>query len=120
MNNYANLVAAVRGIELTTYQKSLAKDELSYLLTENKMLTEALAEADKKNKELSKLLNLCEGTCETHEEIGQEQHEKIKELLFALRDLADYYLFEKELDTDELVDMTNKVEIILEKNKHFE
>jgi hypothetical protein len=85
-----------------------------------KMLTEALAEADKKNKELSKLLHLCEGTCETHEEIGQEQHEKIKELLFALRDLADYYLFEKELDTDELVDMTNKVEIILEKNKHFE
>jgi flagellar motility protein MotE (MotC chaperone) len=96
------------------------EEQLSIEQRQNEMLIQELHDKDEEIKKLKHLLHLSEGTIETHEEIGFEQHEKIKELIKALNDMADYYLFEKELDTDEHIDMTNRVEIIIEKNKHFQ
>ena len=81
---------------------------------------EEIYQLKERNKKLAHLLNLSEGTCETCEELGQQQHEKIKKLLFALRELADYYLYEKELDTEDHIDMTNRVEIVLKENENFD
>jgi hypothetical protein len=108
MNNYENLGAVVRGIELTTYQKSLAKDELSYLLTENKMLTEALAESDKK-------LDYCEKTCELHEQMGAEISKNQDDLLNALIQMAGYYLHEQELEDEDLKKMQQNVVDLIER-----
>lgn len=77
MTEYANIEMLVNGTELTTYQKELAKSELNYLLTENKMLKQALDESDRK-------LKISEYSCDIHEQ--------------TIKDL-DANIFTKNIDT---------------------
>ena len=99
----ANLDALISGMfELNRYQKSLAKNELDYLFTENKMLKQALDETDRK-------LLICEGTCDIHEKLGKELQEENDNLLYCLKFMADYYLHEKEVDDADLKLMQERI-----------
>jgi hypothetical protein len=76
-NELANLNALIIGHDITSYQKALAIKELEYLLTENKMLKQALDESDRK-------LKICEDSCDIYEQ--------------TIKDL-DANIFTKNLDT---------------------